>query len=208
MSYAHTERAHATAALLSVAPDAPTLCAGWTAHDLAAHLWLRENKLFSALGYFVPALEERTKTKVAELQQQLQYPELVELIRQGPPKLSLFALPGVDEAGNGVEYLVHGMDVRRANGLPEPERDDAFDEWAWKSLRAIAPRLLGKSPIGLVLEWDGRPDHTVRAAKGDRIVTVVGKPGELLLYAFGRREAADIRLAGRDADVAALTTPK
>ena len=64
--------------------------------------------------------------------------------------------------------------------------------------------MLGKSDTGVVLEWDGRPDRSVRAAKGDRIVTVIGEPSELLLYAFGRRSGAEVRLVGLDSALAAL----
>lgn len=204
MSRAQTERAHTCDALLSAGPAAPTLCEGWTAHDLAAHLWLRENEQVSALGFFVPALKKRTDERVAELKSQLQYGELVDLIRQGPPRFSVLGLPGADEAANPVEYLIHGMDVRRPGGLPEPERDEDFLDWAWSRLTKFAPMLLRNAPVAQVLEWDGRPDHTVRAGKGNRIVTVLGRPDELLLYAFGRREAAQVRFVGLDDAVAEL----
>ena len=39
---------------------------------------------------------------------------------------------------------------------------------------------------------------------GDRIVTVVGAPIELLLYASGRREAADVELIGLESALAEL----
>lgn len=205
MSRAQTERAHLCDALLSVGPAAPTLCEGWTAHDLAAHVWLRENEQLSALGFVVPALKKRTDERMTQLKRQLQYVELVELIRQGPPRLSVFGLvPGADEAANSVEYLIHGMDVRRASGLPEPERDGSFLDWAWSRVSKVAPVVLGKAPVAQVLEWEGRPDASVRAGRGNRIVTVIGRPDELLLYSFGRRGAAEVRLVGLDEAVAAL----
>lgn len=37
-------------------PDAPTLCEGWTARDLAAHLVVRERRLDAAPGILVPQL--------------------------------------------------------------------------------------------------------------------------------------------------------
>ena len=44
------------------------------------------------------------------------------MIRSGPPRLSLFGLPGADELANVVEYFVHHEDVRRARrGADEPE---------------------------------------------------------------------------------------
>jgi uncharacterized protein (TIGR03085 family) len=197
MSHAQTERAFTCDALLTVGPSAPTLCEGWTAHDLAAHLWLRENEQLSALGFFVPALQQRTDDRMTQLKGQLSYDELVDLIRQGPPRFSVFGLPGADEAANSVEYLIHGMDLRRPNDLPEPERDAEFLDWCWSRTSKVAPLMLRKSPVALVLEWDGRRDHSVRVGKGDRIVTVIGRPDELLLYAFGRA-AAEVRFVGLD----------
>ena len=38
MSHARDERSALVASLRDAGPDAPTLCAGWTTRDLAAHL--------------------------------------------------------------------------------------------------------------------------------------------------------------------------
>lgn len=195
------ERAHTCDALLAVGPAADTLCEGWTAHDLAAHLWIRESEPVNSLGAFIPALHDRLQARTDELKRHWSYEELVERLRQGPPRWSLFSLPGADEAGNATEFLIHGMDVRRPNGMPEPARDD-FQPWAWSQLSRAASFILRGSPVPLVLEWQGRPDRAVRVGKGDRIVTVIGQPSELLLYAFGRRAAADVRLVGLDSAVA------
>src|SRR5918999_422676 len=43
VTFARSERADLCDLLDKVGPDAPTLCRGWNAHDLAAHLWIREN---------------------------------------------------------------------------------------------------------------------------------------------------------------------
>ncbi len=204
MSRAQTERAHACAALLTVGPDAPTLCEGWTAHDLAAHLWLRENEPVKALGFTVERFEPRTNARMQQLKSQLQYGELIDLIGKGPPRFSLFGLPGADEALNAAEYLIHGTDVRRPNGLPEPERNADFDDWAWSQVKAAAALMRRNLPVSLVLERAGHPQDSVRASKGDRIVTVIGAPAELLLYASGRREAADVRVVGLESAIEAL----
>ena len=200
---AQAERANTCDALLAVEPTATTLCEGWTAHDLAAHLWIRENELVNSVGSMIPPLAGRTAARMAELKQQLTYPELVGLIRQGPPRRSLFAVSAVDEAANGAEYLIHGMDVRRPSGLPEPERDEAFYDWAWSQLKRMVPLMLRRSPVALVFEREGRPDSVIRAGSGNRIVTVIGRPDELLLYASGRRTASDVRLIGVESAVAA-----
>ena len=204
MTHAQTERALLCDALIAVGPDAPTLCEGWTAHDLAAHVWLRENEFVNALGFFAPKFEARTEARVIELKSQLQYGELVDLVRHGPPKFSLFALPGADEAANGVELLIHGVDARRPNGIAEPDRGAEFDPWLWGRIGRIASMMLRKPPVAVVLQWRDHPDHALRVGQGDRIVTVVGEPLELLLYASGRREAADVELIGLDSALAEL----
>jgi len=204
MSRAQTERTHLCDALLTVGPEATTLCEGWTAHDLAAHIWLRENEPLASLGNVVPPLKERADARLEQFKQQLQYDELVELIRRGPSRFSAFRLPGADEAANSLEFLIHGMDARRPNGVPEPARDTSYLDWAWNKLVKAAGLLMRGGSVAQVLEREGRPDQFVRVGRGNRIVTVIGRPDELMLYAFGRREAAEVRLVGLDDDIEAL----
>ena len=45
MGYSRQERQALCDDLQAAGPDAPTLCVGWTARDLAAHLVLRERRL-------------------------------------------------------------------------------------------------------------------------------------------------------------------
>ena len=42
--------------LLQLGPDAPTLCAGWTTRDLAAHLVVRERRPDAMVGVLIPPL--------------------------------------------------------------------------------------------------------------------------------------------------------
>lgn len=203
MRRAQTERAHLCDALAAAGPDAPTLCEGWTAYDLAAHVWLRENDLIGGLGYAIPALAARTEQRAERLKRERGFAGLVDAIRTGPPRFSPFRVPAADELANAAEFLIHGMDVRRPNGLPEPERPASFDDWAWSQL-GLARLMLRRIDVGLVLEWDGHPDRSLRVSPGTRTVTVLGAPVELLLYAFGRRAAADVRLVGLPEALAAL----
>jgi uncharacterized protein (TIGR03085 family) len=54
-SLARPERAALLDLLTGVGPDAPTLCEGWTTHDLAAHLVVRERRPHAVPGLVVPA---------------------------------------------------------------------------------------------------------------------------------------------------------
>src|SRR4029079_18721505 len=52
-SLARRERAALCDLAVEVGPDAPTLCEGWTASDLVAHLLVRERNPVASLGNIV-----------------------------------------------------------------------------------------------------------------------------------------------------------
>ncbi|MFQ6193555.1 TIGR03085 family metal-binding protein [Streptomyces sp. NPDC000405] len=201
-THAQRERLLLADLLETVGPDAPTLCEGWRARDLAAHTVVRERRPDAAAGVVIKPLAGRLE-RVQEEFAAKPYEELIQLIRTGPPRTSPFALKQVDEAANTVEFFVHTEDVRRAQPDWTPrEPDPVFADALWSRLERTA-RLVGrKSPVGLVLR---RPDgRTAVAQKGAPVVTVTGEPGELLLFAFGRQDAARVELAGEDTAIAKL----
>src|SRR5436190_23310918 len=108
------ERARLADVLAATDPAAPTLCEGWTARDLAAHLVVRERRPDTGPGLLLRPLAGWTE-HVRRRYAQRPYPELIELIRTGPPALSPFSLPGADAAGNLTEHFVHCEDVRRGS---------------------------------------------------------------------------------------------
>ena len=67
--------------------------------------------------------------------------------------------------------------------------------------QAAGSGLVPPFQVGLVLERlgsaeaGGDPD-TIRAVSGASIVTLVGQPSEVLLYANGRRPVAEIKVVG------------
>jgi uncharacterized protein (TIGR03085 family) len=193
-THAKRERLLLADLLESSGPEAPTLCGGWTARDLAAHVVVRERRADAASGIVFKPLAARLERVQAEFRTK-PYEELIQLIRTGPPKFSPFSLKQVDEAANTVEFYVHTEDVRRAQPDWTPrELDPVFADALWRRLESIA-RLCGRrSPVGLVLR---RPNgQTVVAHKGTPVVTATGEPSELLLFAYGRQEAARVELDG------------
>ena len=56
MTVAQRERAALVSTFRTLTPDSPTLCDGWDARDLAAHLVVRERRLDAAPGILIPAL--------------------------------------------------------------------------------------------------------------------------------------------------------
>lgn len=69
---------------VDVGPDAPTLCAGWTAFHLAAHLHLRESDPVAAAGIAVPALKPTAERRMAKLMAETDFDQLVAMVAQGP----------------------------------------------------------------------------------------------------------------------------
>ncbi|MET9481325.1 TIGR03085 family metal-binding protein [Streptomyces sp. NPDC006638] len=193
-THAKRERLLLADLLETAGPEAPTLCEGWTARDLAAHVVVRERRLDAAGGTMLPALKNRLDRVQGEFAAK-PYEELIELIRTGPPKMSPFSIKQLDEAANTSEFYIHAEDVRRARPDWTPrELDRVFADSLWSRLEKGA-RLMGrKSPVGLVLRrTDGR---TAVARRGAPVVTVTGEPGELLLFLSGRQAAADVQVEG------------
>ncbi|WP_035845241.1 TIGR03085 family metal-binding protein [Kitasatospora azatica] len=204
-NFARVERDRLADLLVAVGPDAPTLCAGWRARELAAHLVLREARPDAALGIQLPWLAGWT-ARVQGGYARLPYPELVRRFRSGPPRLSPFALPGFDELANAVEYFVHAEDVRRA-GEGDWERTavaPALAELLWRRLPLTARWELGRrTPVRVALARPDGRDLTV----GQRLpgsVRVTGEPAELLLFAFGRGARTELTLTGPAAELARL----
>jgi uncharacterized protein (TIGR03085 family) len=212
MRYARDERIALCALLDETGPREPTLCAGWTTADLAAHLVLREHRPDAGLGMLGGPMAAYTSSVQRKLAKRVPFPQLVQTIRNGPPRLSLFGLPGADELANVVEFFVHHEDVRRARPGWEPRKiDQGLAEALWRRLR-MARWILRKAPVGVELARDDEPEPT--ASGGPRIrftakartpvVTVTGAPGELTMWALGRADAARVRLDGSEAAISAI----
>ncbi|HEU5483674.1 MAG TPA: TIGR03085 family metal-binding protein [Microlunatus sp.] len=202
MTFAKSERAALCDLFDSVGPAAPTLDEGWLTHDLAAHLWIRETDPIGASGMVAKPLSGLLDRRMAEVKQRWEFGELVDRIRNGPARFSVFALPGVDEGANTTEFFVHHEDVRRAGDDPLPARELSTDveDWMWKRLKLLGRAFFRRAQVGVVLERAGTEGQyepeAIRAVSGATIVTVIGAPSELMLYAHGRTTAADVQLVG------------
>jgi uncharacterized protein (TIGR03085 family) len=229
VTYARDERLALCDLLAELGPDQPTLCAGWTTADLAAHLVLRERRPDAALGVVGGPLRGHTRRVQAKLTGQVPFAQVIELIRTGPPRLSVFGLPGVDARANTVEFFVHHEDIRRAQpGWPPRDLDGGLADLLWRQLR-LSRLMLRKAPVGVELArqddaGDGAPAAGTAAGAarpGGRrspaplritakarapMVTVTGTPAELTMWTFGRTQGAGVKLTGSDPDVAALAS--
>lgn len=191
--HAQEERRALADLLLEVGPDAPTLCQGWSAADLAAHLVVRERRPGAALGIVLTPLAGHTERVQRSVRDGRPWPELVAVVRDGPPWLMRPSF--VDEAMNTAEYFIHVEDVRRAQPGWEPRDVDADLQRAlWSRVRFMARAARKDAPGGLELVSPGFDRVTVRP--GAPAVTARGEPGELLLLISGRQQVARVELDG------------
>ncbi|MFL6129813.1 MAG: TIGR03085 family metal-binding protein [Mycobacteriales bacterium] len=206
-SPADTERAALCDLLTELGPDAPTLCEGWGTRELAAHLVVRDRQprawVGIAAGTVVPPLG-RLADSAMQAQARHPYEELVELVRAGPPRWSPFGLPGVKDAVNLLEFVIHHEDVRRAQpGWGPRAVPKSLADQVWTAVRLTGRAAYRKAPDGVRLRRAGTESaSTVKG--GALVVTIVGDPVELALFQTGRQRVARVDLAGDDAAVARL----
>ena len=192
-----------------VGPDQPTLCEGWTTHDLAVHLYVREADPLAGPGIMIPALADTTARRMAQTKSKYSFTEIVDKVRYGPPSFSIYSFPGLGHNLNTTEYFIHHEDVRRAvadfvvRELPAEQQ-----QGLWKGLRLTAKGIARKAPSGLVLRL---PDGTSTVAKKPNelgSVTVTGEPAELVLFCSGRQPVAQVKLEGDPQTITRLNTTK
>jgi uncharacterized protein (TIGR03085 family) len=206
VNYARTERAALCDLLTDLGPDQPTLCAGWTTRDLAAHLVIRERRPDAALGLMARPLAGHT-AKVQAGVAAKPFAEVVAMVRR-PPGWSPLSGPGpVDRAINTTEFFVHHEDVRRAQPGWEPRTLQAdFEAVLWNRVGQALRLTRRRLPVPVTLVSPGYGE--VGAGDGDRRVRVTGPPGELVLFMTGRQAASRVELSGPDEMVERLTTAK
>ncbi len=184
---ARQERQELCDLLLEVGPEAPTLCAGWTTRDLAAHLVVRESRPDAAVGIIVKPLAGYADSVQAKVAMR-PWPELVRDVRTGPPLLSVFRLPGAQGLADPFEFAVHHEDVRRARpGWVPRELPTGEQDLLWQRLARAGRLLARKSPVGVALRRSDTGEMIIAKA-GTPSVTLVGEPLELVLRLYGRSE--------------------
>ena len=198
------ERLELCGLLDELGPTVPTLLEGWTAHDLAAHIVLRERDLIAGPCLVLPGpFEQFAERRRARLAQSNDFACLVGRIRSGPP-IGFFRIRWVRALANLNEFFVHHEDLRRANGQGPRSLTPAMDAALWRNVRRgsgyLSRRLHGS---GLEIEWAGTSER-VTVRPGEPTARISGPPGEILLYVFGREAAAQIEVSGPPQAVAAV----
>lgn len=201
MSVASDERAALIDLMDQLGPDAPTLCDGWRTRELAAHLVVRERRPDAAPGILIKPLATLTDRAMREYVGK-SWPELLTMLREGPPRWSPLGIEAVSDRVNLIEFFVHHEDVRRgADGWQPRPGDPHRDAALWKLLGMMGRVLYRRSPVGVVLRRPDGAEHAIRT--GPRPVVVVGEPGEIILHAYGRT-AARVEVLGEPSAVQAF----
>jgi uncharacterized protein (TIGR03085 family) len=203
---AERERAALCHTFLAVGPEAPTLCEGWLARDLAAHLVIREHSALASAGIWGGPLASYTGRKQDELARQ-PWDTLVAQVGARPAIWHPARWAARIEAlFDDAELFVHHEDVRRGDGVARPrELATADQEALWKALTGAGRLAYRKSPVGIVVAVPGRGRVQLHKGRdGTREVTLHGAVGEVLLATFGRGRAAQFDIDGRAEDVALL----
>jgi uncharacterized protein (TIGR03085 family) len=132
-SLARRERLALCDTALRAGPDAPTLCAPWDVRHLLCHLLVRERNPVAAVGVAVPPLSGLTERAMASLAR-TDFDVLVDRFRR--PWIVPFALPGVEQVIDTLEFFVHHEDIRRAQPQWAPRSLTESDEGTvWAFLR-------------------------------------------------------------------------
>jgi uncharacterized protein (TIGR03085 family) len=179
---------------LAVGPDAPTLCGGWTARDLVAHLLVRENSMIGAAGISISPMAGLTEKAMARAARK-PFPEMVAKLYD--PGITPYRLPGVERLTNTLEYLVHHEDLRRAQpGWVSRELPAADEDELWKLLPGSAKLATRKVAVPIVVRRSDRPGQEATVRKGDGPVVVTGRPSEVVLFFFGRSQLHEVGFDG------------
>ena len=187
MSIAQDERAGLAADLSRLGPDAPTLCKGWTARDLLTHLLLRENDPLAVPGMAVNVFDAVTQARADRLEASGSFEDLVARFAHGPGRFSVFRIPGLDSAANSMEYFIRHEDLLRAQPDWRPRELGHRAELRLADIiRKYGRALARRSPVGV------------------RVVTLVGKPSEVILLLTGRTSVAQVDVLGEPATIAAF----
>jgi uncharacterized protein (TIGR03085 family) len=193
-NYARIERADLCDLLDRLGPDQPTLCAGWSTRDLAAHLIVRERKPTVAPGIWFKPLSGRTARVQTELAAR-PFDQVIAMVRR-PPVWSMSGLGPVDRLVNSQEFFIHHEDVRRAQPDWAP-RELPREEAAglWRQVKLAGGLTLRRLKTSIQVVSPGFGEFHVGAASTTP-VKLTGAPGELALFLSGRQAHARVEPTG------------
>jgi uncharacterized protein (TIGR03085 family) len=196
--YAKIERQQLADLLLAVGPDQPTVCAGWTTRDLAAHLVVRERRPDAMAGVVVSRLAAHAeKVRLAKAAEA--YEDIVAEVRN-PPWWSPLSNRMTDELANTLEFFIHHEDIRRAQPQWVPRvLPDGEQQALWKATKMTARFGLGKLHVPVLVRSPGLEDLKIGTSETQPPRAMLqGEPGEIALFVSGRQRVAKVEIQGQE----------
>jgi uncharacterized protein (TIGR03085 family) len=198
---------------------AQTMCEGWDAGDICAHMLVREREPWASAGLVIPPLSFLHESRMAT-RKQVGRAKLIDQLRSGPP--ALVAMGPIGRVQVSEDYI-HTEDVRRGGataveGVELTPDDGSGDPRTagilWQAISRFALQAFGGIRAdGAVSLTDGSRTRSFRTGgrfgrratqpDPDSTVTVTGPVGELLLFTTGRTESR-VDVDGPPAMVSAL----
>ncbi|MDQ5943590.1 MAG: hypothetical protein QG675_358 [Patescibacteria group bacterium] len=170
--------------------SANTLCRGWTVEDLAAHLVTRERNVIGGVGLVVPSLQQLHDKRLAKVATH-GHEYIIEKLQNYP-----WYMPA---SVNVAEFWIHNEDLIRGElhmSRSAPTKQVNVILWgSLKGLVAVRKSLL-KDLGNVTLEnIDTNESIELKFEDNRKTTTVTGSAGELLLFFYGRRDAAKVKLS-------------
>lgn len=188
--------------LETVGPDAPTLCEGWTAADVAAHLAFADvlggtmavggRVVARRFGMNLTRLSAASNRRTTPLLRRRGFEWATAHFARQPPRLLCAGAAG---AVTLCETFVHHEDIRRANGMgPRAAADQPELMDALAFILRYQRRTFGGARVTIVAP-DQRTVSSGDAGAAEQL-TLTGPIGEALLWLSGRGDAAEVEAAG------------
>lgn len=168
---------------------AKTLCEGWSVEDLAAHMVSRERNIIGGIGLVVPGLH-RLHDKRIERVSARGHQYILEKLSKYPSHMPASL--------NTAEFWVHNEDILRGElNMDRPAPNKAVNVVLWDSLKGLVK--VKKSLVVDIGNADLVNSETnehirIRFDKKPNITTIIGTASELLLYFYGRRSVAKVKI--------------
>lgn len=169
---------------------AASLCRGWTVEDVAAHLIVRERNPLGGIGIVIPRLESLQEGAMKKPEGRGH-----KYIIQKLSKIPWYFRSAGFNVG---EFYVHNEDMLRGElRKTRPNPSAEMEKHLWRDLKTLIrfrkDQVAGLGTLELHNQLTGEQYRLV--SKIDSNTTVVsGKPSELILYFYGRRNAAKVEV--------------
>ncbi len=170
--------------------QAKTLCEGWRVEDLAAHLVTRERNAIGGIGLVVPGLHGLHDKRIAKVAAH-GHGYIIDKLQKYP-----WYMPAALNTG---EFWVHNEDFLRGElHITRPVPSKEANAILWGSLGGLVgiKKDLVKD-LGNVTFKNIETGEKLYIKNKNSIkkTILLGTAGELLLFFYGRRDAADVKVS-------------